>query len=63
MGSSIMCRSYWINGQPTIENPGACGLYQWLKDPQAVKPGNDMVIRSLSDTEIAQLIAYLESLT
>jgi cytochrome c oxidase subunit 2 len=50
------------NGQPTIQNPDACGLYQWLKDPQAVKPGNDMVIRSLSDTEIAQLIAYLESL-
>ena len=50
------------NGQPTIKDPGACGLYQWLKDPQAVKPGNDMVIRSLSDTEIAQLIAYLESL-
>ncbi len=51
------------NGQPAIENPGACGLYQWLKDPQAVKPGNDMSIRSLSDTEIAQLVAYLQSLT
>jgi cytochrome c oxidase subunit II len=49
--------------QPKIQNPEACGLYQWLKDPQAVKPGNDMVIRSLSDTEIAQLIAYLETLT
>ena len=51
------------DGQPKIQNPDACGLYQWLKDPQAVKPGNDMNIRSLSDTEIAQLIAYLESLT
>ncbi len=51
------------DGQPKIQNPDACGLYQWLKDPQAVKPGSDMVIRSLSDTEIAQLIAYLESLT
>jgi cytochrome c oxidase subunit 2 len=51
------------DGQPKIENPNACGLYQWLKDPQAVKPGSDMVIRSLSDTEIAQLIAYLETLT
>ena len=50
------------NGQPTIQNPDACGLYQWLKDPQAIKPGSDMVIRSLSDTEIAQLIAYLETL-
>src|SRR6266567_1671010 len=44
------------DGQPKIENPGSCGLYQWLHDPQAVKPGNDMNIRTLSDTEIAQLI-------
>ena len=51
------------DGKPKIQNPDACGLYQWLHDPQAVKPGNDMMIRSLSDTEIAQLIAYLESLT
>jgi cytochrome c oxidase subunit 2 len=51
------------NGQPSIQNPGSCGLYQWLHDPQAVKPGNDMNIRPLSDTEIAQLVAYLESLT
>ncbi len=49
-------------GKPAIQNPSACGLYQWLQDPQAVKPGNDMNIRHLSDTEIAQLIAYLESL-
>ncbi|HKV57347.1 MAG TPA: cytochrome c oxidase subunit II [Ktedonobacteraceae bacterium] len=47
---------------PTIQNPSACGLYQWLHDPQAVKPGNDMHIGQLSDTQIAQLIAYLESL-
>ncbi|HEV2582751.1 MAG TPA: cytochrome c oxidase subunit II [Ktedonobacteraceae bacterium] len=49
-------------GNPAIANPSACGLYQWLQDPQAVKPGNDMNIRSLSPTEIAQLIAFLESL-
>ena len=47
---------------PTIQNPSACGLYQWLQDPQAVKPGNDMAIGKLSDTQIAELIAYLESL-
>lgn len=47
---------------PAIQNPSACGLYQWLQDPQAVKPGNDMQIGKLSDTQIAQLIAYLESL-
>jgi cytochrome c oxidase subunit 2 len=50
-------------GNPVIANEANCGLYQWLHDPQAVKPGNDMNIRSLSDTEIAQLVAYLESLT
>lgn len=46
-----------------IANPENCGLYKWLHNPGAVKPGNDMNIRQLSDTEIAQLIAYLESLT
>ena len=52
------------NGQPAIQNPGACGLYQWLHDPQGVKPGNDMILpRPLSDTQIAELIAYLETLT
>jgi cytochrome c oxidase subunit II len=51
------------DGQPKIQNPDSCGLYQWLKAPQAVKPGNDMKIGPLTDTQIAQLIAYLESLT
>lgn len=46
-----------------VVNQDSCNLYKWLKDPQGVKPGNDMNIRQLSDTEIAQLIAYLESLT
>ena len=51
------------NGNPSIQNKDSCGLYQWLHDPQAVKPGNDMIIGQLSDTQIAQLVAYLESLT
>ncbi len=46
-----------------IVNEQSCGLWRWLHDPASVKPGNDMNIRSLSDTEIAQLVAYLESLT
>jgi cytochrome c oxidase subunit 2 len=46
-----------------IVNQSSCNLYKWLHDPQAVKAGNDMNIRQLSDTEIAQLVAYLESLT
>jgi len=49
-----------VNGQ--LVNKASCGLYQWLHDPQGIKPGNDMVISQLSDTQIAQLVAYLESL-
>jgi len=49
-----------VNGQ--LANKDNCGLYQWLHDPQAVKPGNDMIISSLSDTQIYALIAYLQSL-
>lgn len=45
-----------------LANKDNCNLYKWLQNPQAVKEGNDMAIRSLSDTEITQLIAYLESL-
>jgi cytochrome c oxidase subunit 2 len=37
-------------------------LGAWLRDPQAVKPGNDMVIRQLTEDEINALVAYLESL-
>jgi cytochrome c oxidase subunit II len=51
------------NGQPIIRNEQQCALYQWLHDPQGVKPGNDMKIPNLTDTQIAQLVAYLESLT
>jgi cytochrome c oxidase subunit II len=51
-----------VNGQ--VANKDACGLYQWLHDPGGVKPGNDMagVTSGLSDKEITELIAYLESL-
>jgi cytochrome c oxidase subunit 2 len=46
-----------------IVNQDSCNLYRWLHDPQGVKTGNDMNIAPLSDTQIAQLVAYLESLT
>jgi len=39
-----------------------CNLAKWLHDPQGVKPGNDMAIGQLSDTQIRALVAYLESL-
>lgn len=37
-------------------------LAKWLSDPQAVKPGNDMVIPQLNQQQISDLVAYLESL-
>ncbi len=37
-------------------------LARWLRDPQAVKPGNKMLIRQLSEDEIAALVAYLQGL-
>jgi cytochrome c oxidase subunit 2 len=46
-----------------IQNEQNCNLWKWLHDPQAVKPGNDMNIGKLTDNQIAQLVAYLESLT
>ena len=49
-----------VNGQ--LVNKNNCGLYKWLQDPQGFKPGNDMIIGQLTDTQITQLIAYLESL-
>jgi cytochrome c oxidase subunit 2 len=38
-----------------------CTLAQWLKDPQGIKPGNDMSV-TLSDADIRNLVAYLETL-
>ena len=49
-----------VNNQ--VRDPNNCGLYQWLLDPQGVKPGNDMNIGQLTSAQIAQLIAYLQSL-
>jgi cytochrome c oxidase subunit II len=36
-------------------------LKAWLRDPQAYKPGNRMVIRKLSEDEVNKLVAYIES--
>lgn len=57
------CQVQGSGNDAHIVNQDSCNLYKWLHDPQGVKQGNDMNIRSLSDTEIAQLVAYLESLT
>ncbi len=37
-------------------------LSTWLHNPQAVKPGNFMIIGKLADGDIQALVAYLESL-
>lgn len=36
-------------------------LAKWLKDPQAVKPGNHMPDLQLTDAQIRELVAYLEA--
>lgn len=41
----------------------ASHLANWLKDPQAIKPGALMPKVALTDTQRAQLVAYLLSLT
>lgn len=45
-----------------VADPNNCGLYQWLMNPQGIKPGNDMVISQLTPTQVNALVAYLESL-
>ena len=50
------------NNQCQPGNLANCNLAKWLHDPQGVKPGNDMVIGSLSDDQVNALVAYLESL-
>ena len=48
---------------PTASNLyETCVLAQWLRDPQGIKPGNDMAIGPLSDSDIRNLVAYLETL-
>ncbi|MGB6132338.1 MAG: cytochrome c oxidase subunit II [Acidobacteriaceae bacterium] len=37
-------------------------LYAWIKNPDAVKPGSLMPAMQLSDEEIHQLVAYLDTL-
>jgi cytochrome c oxidase subunit 2 len=37
-------------------------MARWLKDPQAVKPGNHMPDLHLSDADVHALVTYLESL-
>lgn len=37
-------------------------LAEWIKDPQGMKPGNQMIINPLTDQEVDALVEYLSSL-
>ena len=37
-------------------------LASWVRDPQAIKPRNAMPTMDLSDKEVADIVAYLETL-
>ena len=45
----------------TIPNDRA-HLREWLRDPQHVKPGNQMPALELADPQLRALVAYLEAL-
>ncbi|MBW8816178.1 MAG: cytochrome c oxidase subunit II [Caulobacterales bacterium] len=42
---------------------GRDGLIAWLHDPQAIKPGNHMPLVHMSDQDLNDLVAYLQSLS
>ncbi|HEX8996184.1 MAG TPA: cytochrome c oxidase subunit II [Ktedonobacterales bacterium] len=50
----------WIAGGVTANTPA--NLAAWLRDPQAVKDGSDMPNLHLTNDQINELVAYLESL-
>lgn len=55
-GSRQVIAGYVLSNTPD-------NLTQWIKCPQCIKPGNDMVIPvKLTDQDISNLVAYLESL-
>ena len=37
-------------------------LAEWIRDPQAIKPGSHMPNLALSDADRAAIVAYLEQL-
>ncbi len=55
----LMARGYFAGDILPINDNN---LRKWLRNPQAVKPGANMRIRKLSEQEITQLVAYLDTL-
>jgi cytochrome c oxidase subunit II len=37
-------------------------LIEWVRDPQSIKPGTRMPANRLSDDDLREVVAYLESL-
>lgn len=54
-GSRQLIAGYVLDNTPS-------NLADWLHDPQAVKPGNDMPNLHLTQDQISALVAYLEGL-
>jgi len=54
----LFSRSVFAGGTYDLND---ANLRNWLKDPQAMKPGNDMGV-TLSSTQIDELLAYLKLL-
>jgi cytochrome c oxidase subunit 2 len=50
---------HMLAGGAAVNTPST--LAQWLKDPESIKPGSNMPNFQLSDAEVNQLVAYLES--
>jgi cytochrome c1 len=36
-------------------------MREWIRDPQGLKPGSLMPVVSLNETQIRQLVSYLEA--
>jgi cytochrome c oxidase subunit II len=51
-----------LAGNTLEKGPNGEGIKRWLRNPQAVKPGNLMPNLNLSDSDIEALAAYLQSL-
>lgn len=63
-GRDLIAGGVLTNNKDQCQNPNNlqnCNLAKWLTNPQAVKPGNDMVV-NLTPDQIKALVAYLEGL-
>lgn len=59
--SCTTCHDSGLHGAPNLRHyvPDAAFLRQWLRDPEAVRPGTAMPNLRLDDAEIEALIAFL----